>query len=319
MSDANSNPAEVTSPPPDDGLTRIKITKSFNSHGSGYVLTACIVSMLVAQVLTRNLVNRLAAIVVIIAVTLLGFAMAYWVYSTIRRRRIDAQASSQKGAAIPALAEVLFDGMTRVDVGHRSCLFLHGIQDRSRLNETLAICWHDEVKPVRFAKAPFEPCLIENTESFVAPNSSEPIGSDSGESTFVFEGRAKFFVYALGMISIAVAGIRLIAWLAQSQYWLTGLVYPMNILLLFGFAYWGVWSFLHRDQWLLVPGGVVDRRNCVACVVEMDTQRWMLTVAQNQSVAQRVVTEYQLERFLQAWLSPLSPPSRERFVDLNPP
>lgn len=326
-------PEDIVDKPLDDGLVRVWIHKPDRDHSTGAGYAALIISMVIAQLATRGATNRGGPIVSIVMGMLTFFVAAYGLYASIRHKRIRAMASLQRSAPTTTLAEKLFDGVNRPDVRYRSRVFVMDLLKRGRVNESYAMCRHDEIKEVHAATTPFEPRLIENVDSFVNAEPQESADADSAGPLPISEGGSRRVVTFVGFASIASAGIWVIAKLAQLQ-WLNGIVHPMSVTVIVGLTWWGLRAFFRRDQWLLVPGGVVlrkgrllspgvqlnlyDRRTSVACVVEMDFQRWMLTLAQTHSVAQRVVIEYQLERFLQAWLSPLIPPV-DRWVDLELP
>lgn len=95
----------------------------------------------------------------------------------------------------------------------------------------------------------------------------------------------------------------------------------------------GAGAWRSRQQWLLVPGGIVvrspgrsgpgwrlhlfERRTGVLMVHQARGPLWMADVADGETHRRVGITEREANLLLRAWLSPLAPPPVERLSDLE--
>jgi cytochrome c biogenesis protein CcdA len=134
----------------------------------------------------------------------------------------------------------------------------------------------------------------------------------------------------VGVYLFVILGQMIESWRQKS---VTGLLLLQTTLLLlfllipFGTTLW------KPQQWWAVPGGVVhrwsglfdrkskvhlfDRRSSVMCIYEGWRHNWVLAVADRTNSAMRYATVSEVNFLLHAWLSPLTPPTMERVVDLQ--
>ena len=108
----------------------------------------------------------------------------------------------------------------------------------------------------------------------------------------------------------------------------------LALLVIFGLFSWGYISgLLQREQWFLVPGGLIlrearlirpewkvhlfDRRRSVLIVRRIDHGRRIVFVADAETDKRVTVSPDESEFILRAWLSPIPPPSVDELSDLT--
>jgi len=91
-------------------------------------------------------------------------------------------------------------------------------------------------------------------------------------------------------------------------------------------------AWFATKHWLLVPGGVLhrkakirdrkvtlhlfDRRHSVMTIYQQRNGVWLLTVADNETSENTIVTDRERRLLLRPWLSPREPPPVEQLIDL---
>lgn len=335
---------------PDDGITRIAISRPFSDWGKSVVFFAVIANVATGTILrSKNFFQsattseQITFSIACFLATSLAFVAVYGLWRLWRRRINRAARPSDAETSYAAAAESFFRHSSLADIGARSRAFTAWAEERHPDSRVFVIHWHDELAAIDPVKTPFEPRLIESDEALPdATDSSDDLAAmdadASGEAAALSntsgDKRSRGMVALIGTVMIATSVIWVAAELALSPriQWLRDMLFPLSITVLAGIGIWGLRELLIRDRWLLVPGGVVvrssrgaragvdvkvyDRRKSVACVLELTDSDWLVTLRSGPLLAQRRVTPAQLQRFLRTWMSPIPPPV-ERLVDLE--
>jgi hypothetical protein len=137
-------------------------------------------------------------------------------------------------------------------------------------------------------------------------------------------GKAIIIIFGLGWLIQAIVAIT--EWRIHLEFLLIS-----GFIILFLFIPFGKGAMTMRQQWLIVPGGLIgrranyrggwnvhlfDRRESVLAVHRMGSSQWYVSVADRESHQSATITPTEVNALLRAWLSPLPPPPREQLTEL---
>lgn len=216
-----------------------------------------------------------------------------------------------------------------------------------RLGQTMQVGWDAGLELIEPLKIAFEPRLLDETdEAFdelaqAAKSERSEIDMSTVDSPTNNSDRLalrwirriinlKSGWFMIAVLTWPLIGTGLESWERGSVTWQFLALLSFFLVLLPGNT---ETALLSRQQWLIVPGGLLlrtaanrgrevslhlfDRRQCAMCVQQQHAGRWHVAVADVEMSESTTITDRECQLLLAAWLSPVAPPPLEQLVDLS--